>query len=118
MATPLLSKRKADAICNGIFFILLGILIYTNAWWPGILIAIGATFALRQYLTGRMVDFFITLSILAIIVLITFAGLAFSILLPVLFVLGGAYVIFREFFLREIIRFERGDDSNNPNKEH
>src|ERR1700760_3813624 len=101
MAVPLMSKRKADAISNGIFFILLGILFYTNAWWPGILIAIGTTFALRQYLTGRLIDFFITLVILTIVVLITFMGLSLSILMPVLFVLGGIYIIGREYFFQD-----------------
>lgn len=112
MAIPLMSKRKADAISNGIFFILLGILFYTNAWWPGILVAIGTTFALRQYLTGRIVDFFITLLILALVVLITFAGLSIYILMPVLFVLGGIYIIIREYFFPDGIRLDKVNKSS------
>lgn len=116
MAPPLMSKRKADAISNGIFFILLGILFYTNAWWPGILVAIGVTFALRQFLTGRTIDFIVTLAILAFIILITYAGLALSILMPILFILGGIYVIVREYFFRDGFHLTSKEDEPESKK--
>lgn len=111
---PKMSRRKADAISNGIFFILLGVLFYTNAWWPGILIAIGVTFALRQFLTGRTIDFFITVGILTFIVAVSFAGFAFSILMPLLFVLGGLYIIIREFFFPHGFNVESQDQDQDP----
>ena len=51
-----LSKKKADAISNGIFLVGLGILVYTGSWWPAILLVIWATLAFRQYATGRLYD--------------------------------------------------------------
>lgn len=115
---PQMSRRKADAISNGIFFILLGILFYTNAWWPGILIAIGVTFALRQFLTGRAIDFFVTLGILAFIIAVSFAGFTFSILMPLLFVLGGIYIIIREFFFPYGFNAPSDLDTENTSDEH
>ncbi|WP_068468264.1 hypothetical protein [Candidatus Protochlamydia phocaeensis] len=94
---PFMPKRKADSISNGIFLILLGVLFYTGAWWPGILFAIGLSFALRQFLTGKRSNFFITLVLLGLLSIITLAGMAFSLLFPLLFVLFGIYLILREY---------------------
>lgn len=101
MAQPILSKRKSDAISNGVFLIALGLLFYTNFWWPGILLAIWAALGLRQYLTGRIYDFIISSVILLGLFIITFFKLDWSVLMPVLFVVGGIYIIFREYFFAE-----------------
>lgn len=99
MTFPHFPKRKADAISNGIFLILLGILFYTGQWWPGILFALGLTFAVRQYLTGRKLDFLITLIIVGILGLITMAGHVFSMFFPLIFIAIGIYLIAKETLL-------------------
>lgn len=96
MKFPILPKRKADTLSNGVFLILLGFLFYTGKWWPGILFALGITFALRQYLTGRKVDFFITLVLVGILGMLTVAGQAFSLLFPLLFIAFGLFLIAKE----------------------
>lgn len=96
MATPLFPKRKADMISNGVFLILLGSLFYTGQWWPGILFAVGLTFALRQYLTGRRWDFFVTLVLMGILGVLTLAGKAFSFLFPILLIGAGLYLVMKE----------------------
>lgn len=101
MGQPILSKRKSDAISNGVFLIALGILFYTNTWWPGILIAIWAALGLRQYLTGRTYDLIISSVILLGLFIITFFRIEWSLLMPILFVVGGIYIIFREYFFSE-----------------
>ena len=101
MAKPQVSKRKATGISNGVFLISIGILFYTNTWWPGILLAIWATLALRQYLSGRHYDLIITSIILLGLFIITLFQLDWTLLLPVLFVVGGIYIIFREYFFAE-----------------
>lgn len=101
MAEPILSKRKSDALSNGVFLISLGILFYTNSWWPGILLAIWAALALRQYLTGRLYDLAISSFILIGLFLITVLKLDWAVLMPILFVVGGIYIIFREYFFAE-----------------
>ena len=108
MNVPILSKRKSDAISNGIFLIGLGILFYTNAWWPGILVAIWAALAVRQYFSGRLYDLLITSLILGGIVLISFFRFNWGVIVPVLFILGGIYIIFREYFF--------ADDTNGEEK--
>lgn len=108
MAQPLLSKRKTEAIANGCFLIALGILFYTGAWWPGILLAIWVLLAVRQYFSGRSYDLFISSVILLGLFLVTYFKYDWSVLMPVLFVVGGIYIIFREYFFSE--------DSNGEDK--
>jgi predicted membrane protein len=100
MATSyIITKRKAEAISNGVFLIALGCLFYFNAWWPGILLAIWAFLATRQSLMGRHFDLIVTTFILVGLFVIATFNLSWSILGPLLFVLGGAYIIFREYFI-------------------
>lgn len=106
-----ISKKKADAISNGVFLIGLGILIYTNAWWPGILLALWATLAVRQYLTNRIYDLAITTILLLGLFLVTFLNLNWSVLVPVLLILGGIHIIFREYCVAE------GVEDENPIEE-
>lgn len=98
MVKPLVVKRKADAMANGIFLIGLGILLFTNAWWPGILLVLWISLFLRQFLTGRLYDAFLSTVILVGLFLVTYIKLNWSVILPVLFVIGGIYLIFREYF--------------------
>lgn len=98
---PVLSKRKIEALANGAFLIGLGILFYTDLWWPGILLVLWVTLALRQYLSGRIYDFFISSVILLGLFILSLLRLDWSILVPVLFVIGGIYIIFREYFFTE-----------------
>jgi hypothetical protein len=98
MSNVILSKRKADAISNGVFLIGLGVLFYTNAWWPGILIILWVALALRQFLTGRNYDAVLSTIILIGLFLISYVKVDWSILVPVLFVIGGIYLIFKEYF--------------------
>ncbi len=93
-----MSKKKAHAISNGIFLISLGILIFTNAWWPGILIALWATLASRQYLTGRVYQAIITSIILIGLFVVSLVKFDYAIIAPVLLVVGGIFLIVREYF--------------------
>lgn len=96
-----LSKRKANGLSNGAFLIGLGILFYTNAWWPGILLAIWVSLAIRQYFTGRTYDLIISTFVLVGLFIITLFKLDWSLIMPILFVVGGIYIIFREYFFAE-----------------
>lgn len=98
MLKPLFTKRKADAISNGVFLVALGALFYFEFWWPGILLAIWAALTTRQYLTGRQNDLMISTVILLGLFIVTYFRLDWSTLMPVLFVLGGIYLIFREYY--------------------
>lgn len=94
-----ISRKKAEAISSGAFLIALGILFYFNAWWPGILLAIWVFLATRQSLTGRHFDSFVTTFILVGLYVVMTFQISWAILGPLLFVIGGAYIIFREYYL-------------------
>lgn len=108
MSKPLVSKRKSEMMGNGVFLIGLGIVLYTNTLWPWILIVIWASLSARQMLTGRNYDFVLTTAILVSLFVVNYFNLDFSVLMPVLFVLGGVYIIFREYFY--------SDDTNGEDK--
>lgn len=97
----LMSKKKADAISNGIFLISIGILAFSNAWWPGILLALWATLATRQYFTGRYYDLALSSIFLWGLFIITILQLNWAVIVPVLLILGGIHLIFREYCVAE-----------------
>lgn len=101
MHKPLLSKNKTDAISNGAFLVILGMLIYANAWWPWILIGLWAWVAIRQFFSGRNYDLIISTVILLGLFIVSFFDIKWSILMPILFVIGGIYIIFREYFFAQ-----------------
>lgn len=92
-----MSKRKADAISNGVFLVGLGIMVFSNAWWPGILMVLWATLATRQYFTGRIYDLVVTSVLLVGLFIITLLNLNWTVIVPVLLILGGIHIIFREY---------------------
>lgn len=94
----ILEKRKADALANGVFLVILGILFYTSFWWPGILLALFANLAMRQYFTGRIFDLTISSIILLGLFVLSFFKVSWDILMPLLFIFGGFYIIFKEYF--------------------
>lgn len=103
MQIPNLSRRKAGAIANGLFFVLLGIIIYTDAWWPGIILAIGVNIGIRQFFAKREKDLYITLVIISLIGVISFFNISSTTLISFLFILGGIYLILREYFFFDSI---------------
>lgn len=92
-----MKPSKAEAIGNGVFLILLGVLFYFRWLWPGILLAVWASFGIRQLLTGRHSDFLLTSLLLGSLFIVIFFDLSWNMLTPILFVLGGGYLIYKEF---------------------
>jgi uncharacterized membrane protein len=96
MRFPHFPRRKANAIANGVFFILLGVLFYTQQWWPGILFALLGTFGLRQFLSGQEVKFFVTVLIIGLLTVFNLLGHVFSFVFPLIFLAIGLYYILKE----------------------
>jgi hypothetical protein len=94
-------KRKIDAIANGAFLIALGVVFFTNTWWPGILIPIWLALVIRQYFTERYYDLFLSSVILLGLFVLALFKFDWAVLMPVLFVVGGIYIIFREYFFAD-----------------
>lgn len=92
-----ISKHRTKAITLALFLMSLALIAYLNAWWPWILLAVGAALAMRQWLLERTFDFVVTL--------IVFLGGFFSVLfdlswrtlLPILFGIGGIILVVREY---------------------
>jgi hypothetical protein len=101
MALKVMSKKKASAVSNGIFLISLAILIVTDAWWPGIIIAVWATVASRQYLSGRYYYAVISSIVLLGLVVVSYVKFDFDILAPVILAVAGLFIIVREYFFTE-----------------
>ncbi len=96
-----MSKKKAHAISNGIFLVCLGILIFTNAWWPGMILAIWATVASRQYLTGRKYYALVSTIVLLGFYAVSLFKFDYDFLAPVLLVVGGLFLIIREYYFED-----------------
>ncbi len=96
-----LQKRKAEAIANGVFLMCLGVLLYTNDWWPWILLALCANLVIRQVLTGRQFDMWVSIGILGGLFVISYFNITFAYLIPAIFIIGGAYLILREYFYND-----------------
>ncbi len=97
MIHQLSSRKRALYFSTVLFAINLSILIFTNHWWPGIMLAIGLPFSLRQYLLGRSYDTFISLIVFVGTFVTVSYDISWQIFLPVLFTLGAIYLVFQEF---------------------
>lgn len=95
--SQIVSRKRAKALSVALFLIGLAIVSYLQAWWPGIMLAVGIPLALRQYLLGRHYDMIVSLFVfIGVFVTVQF-DISWEILLPVLFALGGVYILFREY---------------------
>ena len=82
-------------------------LAYLNYWWPTILLVIGISLLVRQFMRGRLYDMAITTIIFGGLFVFFFFNVGWDVLMPVLFTLGGIYIIFREWF---VTKDRVGDD--------
>lgn len=97
MAQRITSKKKALALSTALFLIGLAILVVTEAWWPGIMLAVGLPLALRQYLLGRTYDMCISLLVFVGTFVTVQFDITWRVFLPILFTIGAIYVLCREF---------------------
>lgn len=113
MGLPLTTQKRADTVSLGIFLIGLGMIIYLDSWWPGILLAIGASLVIRQFLRGRDYDMVISTIVFGGLFSYFYFKVDWANVMAVLFTVGGIYLIFREYFVtkqrvgREQIEEER-----------
>ncbi len=98
MTHPLTSRKKAQAFYTVLFLLGIAILIYTDGWWPGIMLVVGIPLALRQYLLGRKYDMMISLLVFVGTFITVQYDISWRVFLPVLFTLGAIYVLVRELF--------------------
>lgn len=97
MSLPITTHRRADTISTAVLLIALAILMYTNAWWPWILLGIGAVVVTRQYFLVRFYDMLVTSLIFIGLFCFFYFPIKWSVILPVLFTVAAIYIIFREY---------------------
>ena len=93
----IVSKKRAKAYSVSLFLIGLAILSFVQPFWPGIMLVVGIPLALRQYLLGRTYDMCVSLFVFVGVFATVQFNISWEILLPVLFAIGGFYILFREF---------------------
>ena len=98
MAHPIMSKKRSRTLSFALFLIGIAILIFFDDWWPGIMLVIGLPLALREYLQGRRYDALVTLIVFVGVYVTVEFQIAWKILLPILFTIGGIFIFFRELF--------------------
>ncbi len=97
MAHPLCSAKRAQALSTSLFLLGLAVLLFTNVWWPGIMLVVGVPLALRQYLSGRSYDMAVSLLVFVGTFISIQFDISWSFFLPIIFVLGAIYILCREF---------------------
>lgn len=113
MSRPIVCLKKAKGLAFSLFLIGLAVLSYSGVWWPGIMLAIGLPLALKQYLAGRRYDVAITLFVfIGVFVTVAF-DIQWQILLPVLFTIGGIYILCRDFLESSSISEEEKEEDLN-----
>lgn len=91
------SKRRAKALSSALFLIAIAVISFFQAWWPGIMLAIGLPLALRQYLLNRIYDMWVSLAVFGGVFIMVQFPLPWDLIVPVLSALGGIYLLFREY---------------------
>lgn len=94
---PLVCKKKAKAYSFALFLLGLAIVSYLQAWWPGIMLAIGIPLAIRQCLLGRYYDMLLSLIIFVGTFITAQLEISWEVILPVIFTLGAIYIFVREY---------------------
>lgn len=109
----IVSKKRAKNLSVALFLIGLAIVSYLEAFWPGIMLAVGIPLALRQYLLGRNYDMCVSLFVFVGVFITVQFNISWEVLLPVLFGIGGIYILFREFLESKEEPLEEEEDDIN-----
>ncbi|MDE3046331.1 MAG: hypothetical protein KGJ02_06785 [Verrucomicrobiota bacterium] len=104
------SQRRARNISTVVFLLGLAALIFTQDWWPGIMLVFGLSIATRQLLLGQTYDTFVSLLVFVGTFLTVHFDMSWRIFLPILFTLGAIYILVREFFESEALTEEEKED--------
>ena len=96
MGTPRIAKNKAKALGTALLLVGLAILLFLDAWWPGIMLVVGLPLALKQFLNGRYHDTAISLFVFVGLFIIANFNISWQILIPILFIMAAVYIVCKE----------------------
>ncbi len=100
MARPLVSSRRAKVISSAVFLLGLAVISFQFSFWPSIMVVIGLSLALRQYLLGHIYDMFLSLFVFLGVFFTALYDVSRDVLLPVVFTIGAIYLLCKEFWHR------------------
>ena len=93
-------EEGRNGVTGGLLLIGLGILIYTNWWWPGIMIVLGISISAGLAFRGRFVSALVMLIIfLGIPVLTEIRGLPWNMATPAVLITLGVLILARALYL-------------------
>ena len=117
MTHQVTSRKRAKALSSVLLLLGFAILTFVG-WWPGILIVVGASLSLRQYLLGQYYDMLVSLLVFGGAFLTLEVAIPWQIFLPTIFVLGAIYILVREYFdSRTETKEEEDEDINHEIEE-
>lgn len=115
-----LSNRRARSFGTSIFLIGLAVLSFTDQWWPNIMLVIGLSLCIKQFLQKRIYDGILSIIIFGGVFVIYEFQFSMKILLPILFVSAALFLLVRELLqknteseLEEDINIEIEEDKKN-----
>jgi len=97
-------RKQASAISGGIFLIGLGVLLFTNWWWPGIMVVIGLAGCAELVFRGQIwrgvgtLVFFLAIPTVLWIIQVT--PIRWEIAGPLILIGIGVIILVKAFFLR------------------
>jgi hypothetical protein len=113
MAQIITSRKRAQAYSTAVFLLGLAVLAFTDAWWPGIMLVLGLSVGLRQYLLGRIYDMMVSLLVFVGTFVTVQFDISWRVFLPILFTLGAIYILMREYIeVRAENEEEKEEDTN------
>jgi len=96
MPKLLVCHKKAKQIAFALFLVGIVFLSLYGDWWPGIMLVIGIPLAVKQFFLGKRYDVAVTAFVfLGVFVTVQFE-IEWKVFLPVLFTIGGIYILFRD----------------------
>lgn len=96
MSKLMVCHKKAKQIAFALFLVGIVFLSLQGDWWPGIMLAIGIPLAVKQFFLGKRYDVAVTAFVfLGVFVTVQFE-IEWKVFLPVLFTIGGIYILFRD----------------------
>jgi len=104
-----LSNRRARAFGTSIFLVGLAVLSFTDQWWPNIMLVIGLSLCIKQFLQKRLYDGILSIIIFGGVFVIYEFQFSLKILLPILFLSAALFLLVREFSQRNTESEEEED---------
>jgi membrane protein implicated in regulation of membrane protease activity len=95
------TRRTGDGITGGLILIGIGVLLFTNWWWPGIMIVIGVGVAAGLVFRGRYIPALINCAIFFGIPVLVEANIPWQLVGPAILIGIGIIVLVKAFVIKE-----------------